>query len=115
MNIPLIVYDNSRHILCTIHSIVKMKTPTIKVQHGDGQDLFIATSSYGATNFSIKEQTANTHVASIQKKSLVSETVKEAFFNNDVYTLHNQKVNLSTNIICIAITIAIDLYFYAGE
>ena len=115
MNKPLIVYDNSGHILCTIHSIVKMKAPTIKVQHREGHDLFIATSSYGATNFSIKEQTANTHAASIQKKSLVYETVKEAFFNNDIYTVHNNKADLTTNIICIAITIAIDLYFHAGE
>ena len=111
----LILFSKSGKQIATIKSNVKMKSPSIIVMDETGNELLQAKSSYGATDFLVRESLTNKHVSSISKRSLVYETIKENLLNNDVYHIENRDLNERITFSLIAMGVAMDIYFHAGQ
>lgn len=113
LNKDLLVHNAAGEHIATVQSNVKMKAPSIQILNASGDSILHATSSYGATDFTIT--TASEFVATIKKRSLVYETIKDTLFNYDVYHVHQPNQDATLTLILIATTVAIDLHFFAGE
>ena len=111
----LILYSKNGNLIATVKSNVKMKSPTITVMDETGNKLLQAKSSYGATDFLISERLTNKHVSTISKRSLVYETIKENLLNNDVYHIENRDLDERITFSLIAMGVAVDIYFHAGQ
>ena len=111
----LILYSKSEHLIATVKSNVKMKSPTITVMDESGNELLQAKSSYGATDFLVSEISTNKYVSTISKRSLVYETIKENLLNNDVYHIENRDLDERITFSLIAMGVAVDIYFHAGQ
>jgi len=111
----LILYSKSGEQIATVKSNVKMKSPSITVVDETGNELLQAKSSYGATDFLVRQSLTNKHVSSIRKRSLVYETIKENLLNNDVYHIENRDLDERITFSLIAMGVAMDIYFHAGQ
>jgi len=111
----LILYSKSEHLIATVKSNVKMKSPTITVMDETGNELLQAKSSYGATDFLVSERLTNKQISSISKRSLVYETIKENLLNNDVYHIENRDLDERITFSLIAMGVAVDMHFHAGQ
>lgn len=105
---------NGRH-LGTLISKMKASSPSILVVDANGDDLIKGTGRYGATDFSVKSCSSNKQISTIRKHSLLYETIKEYFFNNDVYHVGNKDLDKDVTLSLIAMDVAIDLYYHLGQ
>ena len=111
----LILYSKNGNLIATVKSNVKLKSPTITVMDESGNELLQAKSSYGATDFLVSEISTNKYVSTISKRSLVYETIKENLLNNDVYHIENRDLDERITFSLIAMGVAVDIYFHAGQ
>ena len=111
----LILYSKNREHIATVKSTVKIKSPSITVINANGNELLKAIGSYGATDFSVSDSITSKQVSSISKRSLVYQTIKENLFNNDVYHIEDRDLKEDITFALIAIVVAIDIYFHAGQ
>lgn len=114
-NKDLILYSSSGEQMARVKSNVKMKSPSITVTDTKGSELLHVKSSYGATDFLVSESLTRKHVSSINKRSLVYDSIKENFLNNDVYHIDNENLDERIIFSIIAMVVAIDIYFHAGQ
>ena len=114
-NNDLILYTSSGEQLAVVKSNVKMKSPSMTVTDAKGNELLQAKSSYGAIDFLVCESVTSKHISSISKRSLVYETIKENFLNNDVYHIENSDLDEHITFSLIAMGVAIDIYFHVGQ
>ena len=114
-NNDLILYSSSGEQMAIVKSNVKMKSPSITVTDIKSNELLLAKSSYGATDFLVRESVTSKQVSLINKRSLVYETIKENFFSNDVYHIEISDLEERITFALIAMAVAIDIYFHAEE
>ena len=107
----LLLFGQDGSHMSTVISMVKIKSPALKVLDGQGNECLNAAGTYGATDFIVSDSRGK-QVSSIKKRSLVYETMKENLLNNDVYHIDNSNHEMTFGLIGIAV--AIDLYFQEG-
>lgn len=107
------VYSKEGLLLAIIKPSLKIKSSKMVVNDINGNKLIEAVSGYGATNFSVVDGQSNEQISTIKRRSLVFETVKENFLNDDGYYIENNNLDDLITLSLIAMGIILEVYYFS--
>ena len=111
----IMIYAKNGEHIASVKSISKAKSPSIKVIDANGNELLTAIGSYDALDFTVNDSKTNELITSIKKRSIMYETMKENFLNNDVYHIENSNHKEDVLFKLIGLVVAIDTHFHMGK
>lgn len=106
------LYSKDGEPLATIKPTIKVKSSTLSVIDMNGKVLIEAVSGYGATDFSVIDCESQKQISSIKRRSLVYETVKDNFLNDDGYYIDHNDLDDLTTLSLMTMGIIIDMYYF---
>ncbi|UOQ46961.1 hypothetical protein MUN88_12765 [Gracilibacillus caseinilyticus] len=110
----LALYSTLGDQLATIKSEVKWKSPSMTVIDQNNNKILHAVGGYGGTDFKITDCSSNQPISSIRRRSFVYASIKENLLNDDAYFLYKTNLDFLTTLSLIAMTIAIDIYYFSN-
>lgn len=96
--------------IATVKLTTQLKSASISVTDQDGVPLLNTTDSPFSLNFTITDCSTNEHIATIKKRSLIYESIRENFLKNDVYHVSNNSNKSKVTYALIGMALAVDLY-----
>ncbi|SHG79108.1 hypothetical protein [Ornithinibacillus halophilus] len=109
------LYSVDGSLIATVKSTFKVSTPSILVVDQVGDELIKATGGYGATDFNVLDCQTGNQISSIQKRSLVYESIKDNLLEHDVYHIDSSKLSSNVIFALLGAVIALELYFHGGR
>lgn len=106
------LYSKEEEYLATIKPIVKVKSPMMTVIDANNEEIIKAIGGFGATDFSVIDCKTENQISTIKRRSLIYETVKDNFLNDDGYYIENVEHNSLITLSLLAMGVILDLYFF---
>lgn len=106
------LYSKEEEYLATIKPIVKVKSPMMTVIDANNEEIIKAIGGFGATDFSVIDCKTEKQISTIKRRSLIYETVKDNFLNDDGYYIENVEQNSLITLSLLAMGVILDLYFF---
>ncbi|SHH47210.1 hypothetical protein [Virgibacillus chiguensis] len=104
--------SNEGELLATVQPKLKLSTATMTVIDKENKQLIQAKGDFGAIHYTVEACKNNTTIASIQKRSLVYDSIQDSIHQHDGYYLTMEKTDALTKLALLAIGIMIDVYIY---
>lgn len=106
------IFSRDKEFLAEIDSLVKIKSPQMKVISRDGEELILASGGYGATDFSIIDLKTKESFSSIKRRSLVYSSIKDNLVKHDGFYIDNSNGDSFRTLALLAMSIMVDIYFF---
>ncbi|RFA34235.1 hypothetical protein CAI16_12165 [Virgibacillus dokdonensis] len=104
--------SNEGDLLATVQPKLKLSTATMTVIDKENKQLIQAKGDFGAIHYTVEACKNNTTIASIQKRSLIYDSIQDSIHQHDGYYITMEKTDALIKLALLAIGIMIDVYIY---